>query len=60
MVTFSVSLAYQDEDTIRPIAQGCSKEQLLDVLSRHLLLAEVSFFMIFPSVDYVPFKEYTL
>lgn len=62
MVKFRVLLLYEDEFYYRPIADGCSKEQLLDVLSRHLMLADVQYFKIEPIVspDDVEFKEFTL
>lgn len=61
-VTFNVSLLYDDESNFRPIAIGCNKSQLFDVLERHLLLAEVNQFVITPIVSESssPFYEYTL
>lgn len=61
MVKFCLFLLYEGESLHRPVAEGCSKEQLLDVLSRHMMLAEVRFFTIVPverSDD--EFIEYTL
>ena len=60
MVVFNLYLKYDDEDIYRTVAEGCSKSQLVTVLTRHLLLAEVADFKIVPIVAYVPFKEFTL
>lgn len=62
MVTFNISLFYDGESNLRPIATGCSKSQLFDVLQRHILLAEVNQFVITPVVSETsfPFREYTL
>lgn len=60
MVLFNLYLVYDDDPTTRPIATGCTKKQLLYVLSRHLLLAQVDKFLILPIEENEPFKEYTL
>lgn len=57
---FNIYLRYEDEEKMRPIATGCTKEQLLDVLSRHACLAQVDHFLVRPMTIYEPFKEYTL
>lgn len=48
MVKFFLYLTYEGEEVPRLVAEGCSQEQLLEVLSRHLMLAEVDHFEIIP------------
>ena len=60
MVCYSLLFTYEGDSFPRPIAEGCSKKQLLDILDRHLMLAEITNFQIIPFEYYIPFKEYTL
>lgn len=60
MVLFTLYLTYDDEILPRKVADGCNKQQLLEILSRHLMLARVAYFQVVPFVGYVPFEEYTL
>lgn len=60
MVTFFLYLSYEGEEIPRLVAEGCNKEQLLEVLSRHLMLAEVDNFKIIPVEYECPFHEFTL
>lgn len=60
MLLFNLFLTYEGEGSPRPIAEGCSHERAVEILSRHMNLADVSFLTIIPIEYYVPFKEYTL
>lgn len=60
MILFALFLTYEGEDQPRKVADGCNKDQLLEILSRHIMLAQVAHFQVVPFDYYVPFKEYTL